>query len=132
LKFIDTRGREHKVDIRPSRWKKKEVGSGRGLFQSKVGDILEDKYPADIILEEFPCSGEGLFLDFFLPRSKIAVEVQGPQHKKFVAFFHNTKADFQKQVQRDKRKESWCEINEIRLIKIDWGEKEENIKNVLD
>jgi hypothetical protein len=132
LKFTDTKGREHKIDIRPSRWKKKDVGNGRGLYQSKVGNILQEHFPHDIVLEEFPCSGEGLFLDFFLPRSKIAVEVQGEQHKRFVAFFHSTKADFIKQQQRDKRKELWCELNEIRLIKIDWGEKEEKILNVLD
>ncbi len=131
MKFIDTKGREHKIDIRPSKWAKKEVGAGRGLFQSKVGKILEELYPGDIVLEEFPCQGEGLYLDFFLPRSRIAVEVQGEQHYKFIAFFHKTKAHFISQQMRDARKANWCELNEINLIKIRWGTKEENVKNIL-
>jgi hypothetical protein len=128
VKFLDTKGREHKIDIRPSRWQKKEMGEGRGKFQSQVGDILEEVFPDDFVLEEFPCAGEGLHLDFFLPRRKLAVEVQGEQHYKFNAFFHKSKADFVAQKNRDKRKENWCEINSIRLVKIRWGEKEENIK----
>lgn len=131
MKFFDTKGREHKVDIRPSKWAKKEVGEGRGLFQSKVGEILEDGFPADVILEEFPCKGEGLFLDFFLPRSRLAVEVQGAQHFKFNPFFHKDKASFLRQQKRDNRKAKWCEINDIRLVKIIWGEKEEKIKILL-
>ncbi len=131
MKFFDTSGREHKIDIRPSKWKRKEVGEGRGLFQSKVGELLVQKYSAAIILEEFPCKGEGLFLDFFLPRKALAIEVQGSQHKKFSAFFHKTRDVFFASLKRDKRKEQWCEINNIQLIKIDWGEKETNILKML-
>lgn len=131
MKFVDTKGREHKVDIRPSKWKKKEIGEGRGKYQSEVGIILEEMYPADTVLEEFPCCGEGLFLDFFLPRKKLAVEVQGAQHYKFNAFFHSSKADFKAQQGRDKRKAAWCEANGIRLVKIRWGEKEENVREAL-
>jgi len=61
----------------------------------------------------------------------LAVEVQGDQHHKFNPFFHKSKADFLAQRKRDKVKEKWCSINEIRLVKIDWGEDEENIKSKL-
>ena len=131
MKFLDTKGREHSIDIRPSRWPKKEIGEGRGRFQSEVGNVLEELFPSDVILEEFPCVGDGLHLDFFLPRRKLAVEVQGEQHYSFNAFFHRSKADFVAQQRRDKRKERWCEVNDIRLVKIKWGEKEENIKEAL-
>jgi len=128
MKFIDTKGREHKMDIRPSRWKVKEEFTGRGIFQTKVGTILEELYPGDILLEEFPCCGEGLFLDFFLPRRLLAVEVQGRQHREFVAFFHKTNADFKAQQKRDSVKQEWCERNNIRLVKIDTGTNEDKIR----
>jgi len=131
VRFFDTRGREHKIDIRPSRWPRKEAGEGRGLFQSEVGEILDETYPTDIILEEFPCKGEGLSLDFFLPRRLLAIEVQGSQHHTFNPFFHHDKAAFKASQGRDKRKKEWCEINKITLIEIEWGEDRENIINLL-
>lgn len=131
MKFYDTLGRQHAIDIRPSRWQRKETGEGRGKFQSQVGEILTEVFPGHHVLEEFPCVGEGLHLDFFLPARYIAVEVQGQQHYKFNPFFHKDKAAFARQVANDKRKEQWCEINNIRLIKINWGESEENIRKAL-
>lgn len=131
MKFIDTKGREWKMDIRPSRWPRKATGEGKGKFQSEVGEILAERWPTTIILEEFPCKGEGLTLDFFLPRRKIAVEVQGTQHSVFNPFFHADKAAFLASKMRDKRKVKWCEVNDILLLKIEWGESKENILNML-
>jgi hypothetical protein len=131
MKFYDTRGRQHRIDVRPSKWPRKEIGSGRGKFQSQVGEILQDLFAGYYVLEEFPCLGDGLYLDFFIPAKGLAVEVQGAQHHKFNPFFHKDKAAFVRQVENDKRKAQWCEINEIRLVKINWGESEENIKKAL-
>lgn len=131
MKFYDTQGREHKVDLRPSRWPRREVGEGRGKFQSQVGEIFQELYPNDHILEEFPCLGERLYLDFFLPRKLMAIEVHGEQHYKYNPFFHGTRADFVRQQNNDKRKSSWCKLNGIRLIIIDCGEEEEKIRKSL-
>jgi len=131
MKFFDTRGREHSVDIRPSRWQRRELGEGRGKFQTEVGDVLAELYPGDVICEEFPCSGENLTLDFFVPRKKVAGEVQGRQHRQFVQFFHGDKDGFERQQKRDSRKDEWCELNNIRLVKIDTGTKRENVKKLL-
>ncbi|MHA2063173.1 MAG: hypothetical protein ACXABY_02210 [Candidatus Thorarchaeota archaeon] len=131
MKFIDARGREHSVDIRPSRWERRAVGEGRGKFQSEVGNILSELFPGDVICEEFPCSGENLTLDFFVPRKKIAVEVQGRQHHQYVEFFHGDKAGFERQQKRDGRKHNWCELNNIRLVKIDTGQSRENVIKLL-
>ena len=127
MKFYDTRGKEYKVDIRPSKWKRKAAGEGRGKFQSRVGEILADRYPGDTILEEFPIPGERLTLDFFLPRRRLAVEVQGQQHYKFNSFFHKDKYEFRAAQERDLRKVAWCGMNNIDLIKIDTGSDEEFI-----
>ena len=131
MKFYDTSGREHKMDVRPSKWPKKEVGEGRGKYQSQVGDVLEDVFPGHHILEEFPCVGERLFLDFYLPTKNLAIEVQGTQHHKFNPFFHKDKTAFATQQANDRRKEKWCEVNDIRLVKIDWGASIENIIKAL-
>lgn len=131
MKFYDTKGREHRVDIRPSRWRRKQAGEGRGIFQSKVGEILANEYPGEVVLEEFPIPGERLTLDFFLPRKKLAIEVQGRQHYEFNAFFHEDKYAFKAAQERDVRKAAWCKLNNIDLIKVDCGDKEENILNLL-
>lgn len=131
MKFFDTKGREHSVDIRPSRWERRVLGEGRGKFQTAVGDALCDMYPSDVVCEEFPCSGENLTLDFFIPRKKLAVEVQGRQHREYVAFFHGDAEGFKKQKKRDERKAEWCELNGIRLVKIDTGEEAKNIINLV-
>jgi very-short-patch-repair endonuclease len=78
-------------------------------------------------LEEFPLPGEGLYLDFFLPSHMIAIEVQGTQHTKYNPFFHKDRAAFLDGQKRDRRKASWCEINKIRLVLIDYNETTENI-----
>lgn len=130
MKFIDTKSREHSIDIRPSKWCRKLAGEGRSKFQTQVGDILAELFPGDVICEEFPCVGEGLHLDFFIPRKMIAVEVQGAQHGKFIEYFHGDADGFRLQKQRDRRKEEWCEVNKIRLVKIDWGLKKEKIINL--
>jgi len=131
VKFKDTSGREHKIQITPSRWKRKGI-DGRGKYQSEVGQWLAEFFPGDFILEEFPCKGDGLFLDFFLPRNKIAVEVQGAQHIKFNPFFHRDKAAFQDQQRRDVTKHRWCEINTIRLVIIPYGWNKEKVAAALD
>lgn len=131
MKFFDTSGREHKIDLRPSKHPLKEIGEGRGKFQSEVGEILNELYPLYHIFEEFPCAGEGLFLDFFLPSKKLAIEVQGVQHDRFNSFFHEDKKAFARQQANDRRKAKWCELNSIRLVKIKWGEKRENIIKAL-
>lgn len=124
MKFTDTRGREHSVDIRPSKWKRKEVGEGRGLYQSFVGEILAREFPGDAVLEEFTLPGEGLFLDFFLPLTRLGVEVHGSQHYSYNKYFHRDKSALIEQKKRDSRKSQWCEINNIRLVVIDYDEPE--------
>jgi hypothetical protein len=113
------------MDIRPSKWKRKP--SGRGKFQSEVGEILSAFFVGDYVLEEFPVAGERLFIDFFMPKTKLAVEVHGRQHYEFVEHFHGDKAAFLATKARDKRKVLWCELNKIKLIIIDYGATEKEI-----
>jgi len=131
MQFFDTQGREHKMEVRPSKFPRREIGEGRGKYQSKVGDVVHSLFPLYHILEEFPCVGEGLHLDFFLPQKRLAIEVQGSQHYQFNAFFHADKNAFLRQGTNDKRKAEWCKLNDIKLVVIDWGATEDVVREAL-
>lgn len=78
--------------------------------------LLKSLYSTDRILEEIPLPiNPTLYLDFYLPFRKLAVEVQGQQHFKYIPHFHESKAHFFRSVVNDKRKFQFCEINGLHL-----------------
>lgn len=117
LKLIDLKGKEHKIQIKPSNNPVKSEAACRSKLQYLTGQYLRAKYPFDVILEDFKCP-DGFDLDFFLPKRKLAYEVQGRQHTEFVPFFHKNEAGFKEHQTRDSNKKRFCEINEITLIYI--------------
>ena len=106
------------------------------LFDSERGSkphcearkLLKDRFPTLRILEEVSIPvihrKKTLFLDFYIPVRKIAVEVQGIQHYQFVSAFHSSKADFLNQKKNDRMKCEWCDLNGIELIILDDGEQD--------
>jgi len=131
MRFLATSGREYKVDIRPSKWPRRESGESKSRFQEMVGDVISELYPQDIVLEEFFVPGDRLYIDFFLPRKSIAVEAQGAQHFKYNPHFHGTRENFKRSQERDRRKKLWCSLNGIRLVIIGPKDKPEEVKNKL-
>jgi very-short-patch-repair endonuclease len=116
--FITTSGKEQKIK-NSSRylidWDKK----CRSKIQKKVKDLLYPYWVADIVFEELPVVGSRMTLDFYNANKKIALEVDGSQHYKFNKFFHsNSRQKFLSQLQRDEKKEYFCEINQIKLVRI--------------
>lgn len=85
----------------------------------------------EVVLEEFYVPGEKLYIDFFLPRKKIAVEVMGEQHYAFSRHFHGTYDNFKRSQERDNRKSLWCTMNDINLIRIRPDDSEEECRNKL-
>jgi hypothetical protein len=84
-------------------------------------EILKEFYPLDQILEELflPGAESNLYLDFYLPLRRLAVEVDGVQHGKYIKHFNNyDKMNYYKSIKRDKQKTEWCQINEITLIRV--------------
>ncbi len=65
--------------------------------------------------------------DFYLPKLNIILECDGQQHYKFTKIFHKTRTDFLKGQERDRRKNSYCLANEIKLYRIPYWEME-NLK----
>lgn len=131
MRFIDLNGRSHTMDIRPSAWPRRSKEDSRSYFQWSVGEVLARQYPNEIILEEFPCCGEHLTLDFFLPRKRLAIEAQGQQHGTFNPFYHADKGALKAQCVRDRRKAEWCEVNSIRLITVQYTTDETAIERIL-
>ena len=116
--FLTTTGREQKLK-NSSRylidWDKK----CRSKIQKKVKDLLYPHWIAEIVFEEMPVLGTRMTLDFYNANRKIAVEVDGNQHYQYNKFFHsNSRQNFLSQLQRDEKKEYFCEINQIRLVRI--------------
>jgi hypothetical protein len=94
-------------------------------------DLLVKLYPTLVILEEVPVvlrRSQTVFLDFYLPLRKMAIEVQGEQHFKYIPHFHHTLAAFAKARKRDEEKKEWCELNNITLIEFPYNESVEEWK----
>lgn len=105
------------MDIKPSNYPVKSENSCRSKIQYAVGQYLIKRFPFDPILEDVP-TPEGFYFDFFLPKRKLALEIQGEQHSKFVQFFHKTQAGFNQSKIRDNNKREFCRINDISLVEI--------------
>jgi len=131
MKFVSTTGRVFKVDIRPSRWPRKNRENSKSYFQWRVGQVINEFFQSEIILEEFYIPGENLYIDFFLPRKRIIIEAQGGQHFNYNKFFHGSKDGFRKSQERDSKKSIWCKHNSLRLIIIKEEDNEETIRSKL-
>jgi hypothetical protein len=91
----------------------------KSSFHLQARELITSTFPTLQILEEVPIplrKSETLYLDFYLPLKKMCVEVHGEQHYKFVGFYHTNMMSFLKSQKRDREKEEWCEINQIKYV----------------
>jgi very-short-patch-repair endonuclease len=124
LKFIDLQGKLHSKNVDVYKYGRRAVS--RSQFQHKVGKRLQELFPTFTILEEMPVWGTSLKLDFYIHGLRLAIEADGIQHDEYVPFFHGSKEKFAKGIRNDANKERWCEINCIKIIRIN----EENFENM--
>jgi len=116
--FLCTNGRKKKIANSVKYLIDWDADCKSGI-QKKVKNVLYDNWFADVVFEEFPVAGTRLTFDFFNATRNIAVEVDGNQHYNYNKFFHsNYRQNFLSQLQRDEKKEYFCEINNIELIRI--------------
>jgi hypothetical protein len=104
----------------------------RSKYHVRARNLLKDIFHSYRILEEVKLPGSTelhrksvLYLDFYIPSIKLAIEVHGEQHYGFNPFFHKNKADFLKSVARDEDKIAWCDLNDIKLITLKYSESED-------
>ena len=91
----------------------------RSKIQTKVKEFLRYHWENEAVFEEFPVVGTKLTIDFYNATRDVAVEVQGQQHRKYTAHFHNkNKVNFLNQLRRDKDKLEFCEKNCIKLVEV--------------
>ena len=90
----------------------------KSKFQFSVKDFLYPYWRSDIVFEEFKLVGTRLSFDFYNASKKVAIEVQGAQHTKYVKFFHGNRMKYLEQLKRDDKKLRFCEINNINLVEI--------------
>lgn len=118
-KFITPEGETVACNLVSSDYPIRSEDTCRSKAQFRFGCKLQGLFRGDVILEEFILPKmRGLSLDFFVPRLKLAFEVDGRQHSTFVPYMHGTLAGFEGQKIRDKMKEEWCHLNHIKLIRI--------------
>jgi very-short-patch-repair endonuclease len=95
-------------------WKK----PSRSKFQTSVKNFLNPYWFNDIVFEEFKIVGTRLSFDFYNANKRIAIEVQGAQHTKYVKFFHGSRLNYLDQLRRDEKKLKFCNVNDITLVEI--------------
>lgn len=99
-------------------------GQSKSKIQFTAKQFLKTYWEKHIVFEEFPVAGTKLSLDFYNANKKIAVEVQGKQHTKYVPFFHGkNKINYLNQLKRDRDKLKFCELNDIQLVEIYDGDE---------
>ena len=103
----------------------------RSKIQFKAKQFLKNYWEKHIVFEEFPVAGTRLKFDFYNANKRVAVEIQGAQHTKYVPFFHGRKSNFIRQIRRDQQKIDFCKLNNIKLIEV-FNESEINKKTFKD
>ena len=112
---IQGRLQARKVSKYLIKWNKKS----RSKIQFKTKQFLEKYWKNHIVYEEFPVYGTRMKVDIVNATKKIAIEVQGRQHKEFNKFFHKTRGNYLESIKRDHLKRQWLEKNNFKLIEIE-------------
>lgn len=123
LKFIGLDNKNYNLDTKQSSYPLRNESASKSKIQYSCGQILKKKFPLCPILEEVSIPGHNLIFDFFLPIHKIAVEVQGEQHKTHNKFFHKTVKAFHDAQDRDDAKQLLCDKNNWILISVESPEE---------
>lgn len=121
------------LDGRISHWKitgyliKNNDSRNRSQHHLRARQFLIDNFRSYEILEEVAIKPrlKTQYLDFYLPKLKLAVEVHGKQHYDYIPFFHKSLPGFVKHKERDMQKLEWCKLNNINLLELPYNESNE-------
>lgn len=116
MKFKGLDGKEHGRDVSRYVWDGSKAASAG---EATLGERLKGLFPNSTIYAQLPCLGTDLRLDFYIHSIKIAFEFDGEQHKEFNPHFHRSRRGWLRAQENDRRKQEWCEINGIELIRVD-------------
>jgi len=110
-----------------------ECNKSKGEKECKrVFDLRNIDYIPQKEFEGLIGLGGGLLsYDFYLPKYNILLEYQGIQHEKYVKGFHNSRDDFKKQQEHDRRKKEYALANGYNFLEI-WYYDFDKIENILN
>lgn len=97
----------------------------KSSYHIRARSLIHHMMPTMQILEEVkiaPRRSQIMYLDFYIPLTKICIEVHGEQHYKFVAHYHSSQLAFLQAQKRDREKQEWCQINNITYISLPYNE----------
>ena len=94
------------------------------LFQKPFNKIRPDWLNNEV-------TGHNLEIDLWNEELKLAIEVQGQQHYKYIPFFHKNYETFLCQRYRDVIKKLLLERRQIKLIEIPYNVKPENVEHFI-
>lgn len=117
MKFKTLTGSEKRVS-KPRKYLVDWECKSKSKIQFEAKQFLRKYWKDHVVFEEFPIAGTRLSFDFYNANKKVAVEVQGAQHTKYVPFFHGRKSQFVSQLRRDQQKIDFCELNNIKLVEV--------------
>ena len=112
----------------------KKSKTRRSKLHEQALEVVQEVLPGTLILEEVGIpvkKNKRLKLDIYLPKFRIAIEVQGMQHFKIVKHFQSKKQYYQQQ-NNDEDKAHWCRLNEITLVYFNFDEHWDTWKTKLN
>lgn len=93
--------------------------SGASKLEKQFRDLIYPYWKRSIVLFQCRIPGAKLRLDFLNCNKRLAVEIDGEQHSKFVKFFHNNSLNVWKEsMKRDSEKYEWLEKNNIKFVQL--------------
>lgn len=90
--------------------------------QAALTAIMQKLLPNEKVINEYHL-GERLKLDIYCPKYKIGAEYHGRQHFYYTGRFFESKDDFERSLERDKRKLQLCKEQGIALIIFRYNDK---------
>ncbi len=127
MKVIGLNGREYNLNLQKYDVKANDKRK-RSKHHMRARKLIKEVYHSYRVLEEVKLPGSTsthkrsvLYLDFFIPNIRKAVEVHGRQHYEYTPFFHKSKADFILAKARDEDKIEWCELNNIEIVTLKYS-----------
>lgn len=120
MKYTGLDGKQYSINF--AYYQNNSNISRKSKYHLMARELIRDMFPANPIFEEVTVPGTRMHIDFFLPTQYMIVEVHGEQHYKDNSFFYESVADFISAKQRDKSKQEWCEINNLKYIELPYKE----------
>ena len=96
--------------------------SGEAIIESYLKRRYEIKTQRDTLFCRNPITGRQLPYDIEIPILKIVIEVQGPQHYKYIPYFHGSEENFYYQQRKDDYKRRYAEKHGYQVIYIDYAD----------